>query len=152
MREPEEIIEGRLLEVLAAAVPGMDVLGALTPAEEGDQKQSADTYVGVFVDLSAPITAYRAPVMPCAYSIRVTVRYARADDADGSAFRDSCRAVRAALAGLCGDQCRGLDGDGFECDDFGVISTQTEIDTDAEVGGIVKTYNATASGRIVTKE
>lgn len=152
MKEPEEIIEGRIIALLSEAVLELDVIGALTPVPEGEQKKSPDTYISIFVDLAGVVTAYKSPNMPCAYSLRVTVHYATADDASGAEFRDTCRAVRNVLYRLGGDGCTALNGDGMEFDDFELESTETALDQDAEVGGFAKTYNATITGRTTNKE
>lgn len=150
--EPEEIIEARLVERIAAAVPYMDVLGALAPVPDGEQKLSPDTYAAVFVDLSGQPYDFTGPNLPLEFSVRVAVHYARADDPTGGAFRDACRAVRAALVPLSGDGCAALDGDGFSCDAFALESTTTEPDADAEAGGMAKTYTASVRGRFTTKK
>lgn len=152
MKEPEEIIEVAVIELLTAVLPDIDVIGALSPVPEGEQKKSPDTYIAVFVDLDGVVSAYKSPRMPSRYALKVTVHYANADDATGTGFRDTCRAVRNALICLGGDGCTGLNRDGMECDNFELESTETALDKDAEVGGIAKTYNATMTGRITDKE
>ena len=147
MTEPEETIEAKLISALAAAVPAVDVIGALSAVPEGEQKLSADTYISVFVDVASQDLDWRGPHVPFTYSARVTVHYAHADDATGVGFRDTCRAVRAALSPLLGDGCAALSGDGFACDEFILNTTQTAMDTDAETGGMAKTYTFTISGR-----
>ena len=147
MIEPEEIIEAKLVALLAAALPDVDVIGALSPVPEGEQKLSPDTYVSVFADIASQGIDWTGPGTPFAYSVRIVVHYANADDKSGAGFRDSCRAVRAALAPLLGDGCAALDGDGFSCDAFTLDSTNTSQDFAADSGGMVKTYNATVNGR-----
>ena len=150
MTEPEEIIEAKLIAVLSAALPDVDVIGALSPVPEGEQKQSADTYVSVFADVASQDLDWRGPNVPFTFSVRVTVHYANADDATGTGFRDTCRSVRTALIALSGDGCAALSGDGFNCDEFLLNSTSTAMDSDAENGGMAKTYNFTISGRTAT--
>lgn len=147
MTEPEEIIEARLVALLSDALPSVDVIGALSPVPEGEQKLSPDTYVAVFADVASQDIDWQGPGVPFTYSVRVAVHYANADSACGAGFRDACRAVRSALAGLLGDRCAALDGDGFECDAFTLDSTNTSQDFAADSGGMVKTYNATVNGR-----
>ena len=147
MVEPEEIIEAKLVALLAAALPDVDVIGALSPVPEGEQKFSPDTYVSVFADVASQDLDWKGPGVPCTYAVRVVVHYANADDKSGAGFRDSCRAVRAALAPFLGDGCAALDGDGFSCDAFMLDSTNTSQDFAADFGGMVKTYNATVNGR-----
>lgn len=147
MKEPEEVLEIRLVDLIAVALPSLDVLGALSPALPGEQKNSPDTYVSVFVDLASQDLDWRGPGVPCSYSVRVTVHISGADDATGALFRDSCRTVRDALYDLTGDGCSGLDGDGFSCDAFMLESTSTALDGDSDNGGMAKTYNATVQGR-----
>lgn len=152
MREPEEIIEARIVALLASAVPHLDVLGVLSPALEGEQKKSSDTYVSVFVDLASQNLDWCGPNVPCGYSVRVTVYVANADDVSGTKMRDTCRAVRAVLDALKGDRCEALSGDGFSCDSFMLNSTQTDLDQNADGGGMGKTYIAAVTGRITDKE
>ena len=147
MIEPEEIIEAKLVALLAAALPDVDVIGALSPVPEGEQKLSPDTYVSVFADIASQGIDWTGPGVPCSYSVRVVVHYANADDKSGAGFRDSCRAVRSANSPLLGDGCAALDGDGFSCDAFTLDSTNTSQDFAADSGGMVKTYNATVNGR-----
>ena len=147
MIEPEEIIEAKLVALLAAALPDVDVIGALSPVPEGEQKLSPDTYVSVLADIASQDLDWKGPGVPCTYSVRVVVHYANADDKSGAGFRDSCRAVRSALVPLLGDGCAALDGDGFSCDAFTLDSTNTSQDFAADSGGMVKTYNATVNGR-----
>ena len=147
MTEPEEMIEVRLVALLAAALPSVDVIGALSPVPEGEQKLSPDTYVAVFADVASQDIDWQGPGVPFTYSVRVAVHYANADSACGVGFRDTCRAVRAVLAGLLGDGCASLSGAGFECDAFMLDGTNTAQDLSADSGGMIKTYNATVTGR-----
>ena len=147
MIEPEEVIEAKIVALLAAALTDVDVIGALSPVPEGEQKLSPDTYVSVFADVASQDLDWIGPGVPCTYTVRVVVHYANADDRTGAGFRDSCRAVRAALVPLLGDGCAALDGDGFSCDAFTLGSTNTSQDFAADSGGMVKTYNATVNGR-----
>lgn len=150
--EPEEVIEARLVARIAAAVPSMDVIGALAPVPDGEQKLSPDTYAAVFVDLAGQPHDFVGPNLPLEFSVRVAVHYARADDPTGAEFRDACRAVRAALLPLLGDGCAALGGDGFSCDAFVLESTTTAQDADADEGGMAKTYTASVRGRFTAKE
>lgn len=152
MKEPEEIIEAQMIALLQAASPAIDVIGALSPVPEGEQKISPDTYISVFVDQQQPRTSYRSAVIPCDYAVRITVHYALADDVTGTDFRDACRTVRGVLTCLGGDGCNALTVPGFACDDFSLRSTATALDQNAEVGGIAKTYTATVTGRFNNKE
>lgn len=151
MKEPEEIIEARLIELVQGAISDVDVIGALSPVPDGEQKLSPDTYVSVIVDLSSQDLDWRGGNVPCSFSARLTVHYANADDATGCGFRDTCRSVRAALFALTGDGCEGLNADDFKCDQFTLDSTST-VDEMSEIGGMAKTYNATLTGRITTRK
>lgn len=145
--EPEEIVEARVIAALREALPSVDVIGALSPVPEGEQKLSPDTYVSVFADIDSQELDWSGPAVPFTYSVRVVVHFADADDASGTGFRDACRAVRSVLAGFLGDGCSALDGGGFACDAFMFAGTNTAQDFSAETGGMVKTYNATVTGR-----
>ena len=147
MMEVEEIIEAKLVELLAAALPGWNVIGALSPAADGEVKQSPDTYISVFVDQASQDLDWRGPGVPCAYSARVNVYFSTADDATGAIFRNACRAVRDTLTTLLGDGCSGLDCDGFSCDAFRIDTTATQQIMYADHGGMFKSYNATVNGR-----
>ena len=151
MKEPEEIVEARVVALIAAAMPSVQVVGALSPVEE-DQKIVEDTSVSVFVDLAEQSLDFRGPNVPLVLSVRATVHFANSDEATGAGFRDACRALRAALLPLLGDGCAALDGDGFSCDAFILNSTATSFDADAELGGMAKTYTATVNGRYTEKE
>lgn len=143
MTEPEEIIEARLIALIAAAAPNIDVIGALTPAPTGEQKLSPNTYIAVFADLAAPEIDWSGPGLPCAWSARVVVHWANADDSAGYGFRDACRTVRAVLDSYLGLNCVNFSANGFECDDFQLSSTSTTIDAD----GCAKSYPITIKGR-----
>ena len=147
MTEPEEIVEAHLSAALAEAVPSLEVVGALAPAPDGIDKTTPDSCVVVAVDLASQDIDWSEPSAPCTYSASVSVNVARGDDKTGSVFRDACRAVRAVLVSLSGDGCSGLDGDGFRCDSFVMGGTSTSPDLSDEVGGMSKTYSATATGR-----
>ena len=151
MKEPEEIVEAGLVEVVSAALPGVKVVGALSPVDDA-VRTVADTSVSVFVDLAEQSLDFTGPNLPIALSARVSVHFANADDASGAGFRDTCRAVRAALLPLLGDGCAALDADGFECDAFTLDATSTAFDADPDVGGMAKTYTATVKGRYTAKE
>ena len=143
MTEPEEIIEARLIALIAAAAPHIDVIGALTPAPDDEQKLSPNTYIAVFADLAAPEIDWSGPGLPCAWSARVVVHWANADDSAGVGFRDTCRAVRAVLDSYLGLNCTNFSANGFECDDFQLSSTSTTIDAE----GCTKSYPITIKGR-----
>ena len=149
MTEPEELIEAKLIAILSAAVPSVDVVGALSPAPEGELKQSPDTYISVFVDIDSQNIDFTGPGIPCTYSVRIVVHYANADDKSGAFFRDTCRAVRATFNPLLGDGCATLDGDGFECDSFRIAGTSTVPEMSSADGGMSKTYKATVVGRYI---
>ncbi len=151
MMEPEEIVEARVVALIAAALPSVQVVGALAPVAE-DPKRAEDTSVSVFVDLAEQSLDFTGPNVPLVLSVRATVHFANADEATGAGFRDACRALRAALLPLLGDGCAALDGDGFSCDAFVLNSTATSFDADAELGGMAKTYTATVNGRYTPKE
>ncbi len=151
MKEPEEIVEARIVALLAAALPSVQVVGALTPVA-GNPKTAGDTSVSVFVDLAEQPLDLTGPNVPLVLSVRATVHFADADEATGAGFRDACRAVRAALLPLLGDGCAALDGNGWSCDAFVLGSTSTSFDAGADLGGMAKTYNATVSGRYTEKE
>ncbi len=145
--EPEEIIEARLTELIAAAMPGWDVIGALAAAPEGRMKELPDTRVTVAVDVASQDLDWTGPGIPRTYSARVAVRCSNADDVTGGMFRDACRTVRDALRGLLGDSCAAMDAGGFSCDAFILSGTETAQDLSADSGGSTKTYNATVTGR-----
>lgn len=149
MKEPEEIVEAKLLDLLSNYVTGADIIGALSPTPEGEEKLAADTHIDVFVDQSAQGIDWKGPGVPCTYSVRVAVHYARADDKTGEGFRNVCRCVRTALSALLGDGCAALDGEGFYCDAFTLDSTSTSPDFASDEGGMSKTYNATVAGRYI---
>ena len=104
MKEPEEIVEARIVALLSAALPSVQVVGALTPVAD-DPRRSDDTFVSVFVDLAEQSLDFIGPNVPLVFSVRATVHFANADEATGAGFRDACRAIRAALLPLLGDGC-----------------------------------------------
>ena len=141
--EPEEIIEARLVALLAEALPGWDVIGTLAAAPEGELKELPDTRVTVAVDVASQDLDWTGPGIPRTYAARAEVRCSDADDGTGKMFRDACRAMRAAMRQLLGDGCAAIDGDGFACDAFVLGSTETEHGESA----MTKRYNATVAGR-----
>ena len=147
MKEPEVIIEAKLTALLAAAVPALDVVGALELCEPGDMKIAAHSNVSVVVDLASQDIDFAGPNIPCSYSVRVGVNVTFDVDKDGSIFRDATRSVRAALSTLMGDRCAALDGDGFSCDAFVMGPTQTSIAAADGSGAMSKNYTATLVGR-----
>ena len=147
MTEPEETLEARVVALLNSADPGLVVVGALAPTPEGVEKIAPLSHIGVVADLSAQNLDWRGPGVPCAYSLRVMVRVAYADDKTGALFRDACRAVRVALVALTGDGCAALDGGGFSCDAFLLDTTTTALESLGDGDGMNKTYTATVSGR-----
>ena len=149
MTEPEEIVESKLVALLATAAPAIDTLGALSPASEGVEKLSPDTSISVFADVASQDLDWQGHGVPFTYSVRIVVRVADADDKTGLLFRDTCRSVRSALAALMGDRCSALDGDGFHCDAFVLGATETSRDLSSESGGMAKTYTATVTGRYI---
>ena len=149
MIEPEEIVEAKIVALLAAAGVGIDVIGALAPAPGHTEKKSPDTYISVFVDMSSQDMDWRGPGVPCTYSVRIGVHVSNADDKNGAMFRNVCRAVRGALAALTGDGCGTLGGDGFRCNAFVLGETQTALESFADSFGMAKTYNATVRGRYI---
>lgn len=150
--EPEETIEAKIVALLSGAISSVDVIGALSPVPEGEQKNSPDTYISVFADVASQDIDWIGPNVPFSFSLKITVHYANADDATGVGFRDACRSVRAVLSSLLGDQCATLDGDGFSCDSFTLGSTSTALDASAENGGLAKTYYASLSGRYTPQQ
>lgn len=148
--EPEEVLESHLVALLEGAVGGVEVIGALAPSAPGTEKTAPDTHISVSVDLASQHIDWQGPGVPCTYSVAVSVRVAEADDPNGALFRDTCRAVRAALAALLGEGCVELDGDGFSCDAFVLGSTQTARESTDDYSRFAKTYNATVSGRFTT--
>ena len=146
MKEPEEIIEALAMALIADEVEDVDVLGALSPAQDGERKLSPDTYIAVFCDQGGQRYYGDDTVIPCDYSLRVTVHVANADDKSGSLFRDVCRAVRGVLEYVRMNHCEALTAEGFTCSAFRMDNTQTEPDSSADNGGIAKTYSATVTG------
>lgn len=147
MIEPEETIEAKLVSALRAAVPEIDVIGALAPCEQGELKLAANSSISVYVDLASQDLDWVGPGVPCTYSTRIVLAVAFSDDKTGALFRDSARKVRGALAAFAGDGCAAMDGDGFECDAFIMDSTNTSLDAGDGSGVMKKTYNATVKGR-----
>jgi len=147
MTEPEEIVESHLVATLEGAANGVAVLGALAPSAPGTEKTAPDTLVSVSVDLASQDLDWLGPGVPCTYSVAVSVRVAEADDPNGALFRDTCRAVRAALSALLGDGSAALSGDGFACDGFVFGGTQTARESFGDLSQFVKTYTATVNGR-----
>ena len=144
MKEPEEIIESQLLTILAAAVPELDTIGALTPCEVGEMKLSEHSNISIFVDLD-----FKGPGTPCHYTVRIVVKVAFDDDKDGHLFLTATRRVRAALNALTGDDCAAINSDGFRCSSFMLSPTNTTIDAADGSGAMSKTYNATVAGRYI---
>ena len=149
MKEPEEVIESKVVALLEAAGTGVEVVGALAVAPDGVEKAAPYTCISVAADMASQNLDWKAAGVPCTYSVRVGVRVAFADDKTGGLFRDTCRAVRAALAVLTGDGCAALDGDGFSCDSFVFGTTYTSMDSASEIGSAAKVYNATLTGRFI---
>jgi len=147
MIEPEETIEAKLVYALRAAVPEIDVIGALAPCEQGDLKLAANSCISVFVDLASQDLDWIGPGVPCTYSARVVLKVDFSDDKTGALFRDSAHQVRGALAAFTGDGCAAMSGDGFACDEFIMDSTNTVLGAGDGSGAISKTYNATVKGR-----
>lgn len=147
MPEPEEIIEAHVVELIDAAGTGLEVFGALMPAPEGEAKAAPPSHINVAVDVASQDIDWKGPGVPCSYSVRVSVRVAFDDDKTGALFRDTCRAVRGALASLIGDGCAALDGDGFSCDAFTLPTTQTTLVAVGKGEDNLKTYAATTTGR-----
>ena len=149
MTEPEEIIEAKVAALIEAANPGFEVVGALAPSPDGEEKFAPLSHIGVVADLSAQNLDWQGPGVPCAYTVRAAVRVAFADDKTGSRFRAACRAVRAALLAATGDACSALDGDGFNCDAFVLDSTSTALESMGDGEGMTKSYTATVNGRFI---
>lgn len=147
--EPEELIERRIIALLADVINDIDIEGALSPALEGVVKTSADTFINVTADQSSQDGDYTG-MCPNSFTVKISVHYANADEKTGTGFRDTCRKVRKALGTLLGDGCTGLNGDGFECDIFQLQGTDTRLDASTDDGAMVKTYTATLTGRYNT--
>ena len=145
--EPEEAVEAALVSRLTAAVT-IPVEGVMTTAASGEVKRlTADTFLSVAIDLASQDLDFCGPRVPCTFTARVTVHYALADDPNAAAFRDTCRATRAALLALTGDGCDDLGASGFACDAFILDSTSTSFEA-GENPTNTKTYSATIKGRI----
>ena len=147
MTEPEEILETKIVADLVVANTGVDVLGALSPAPEGEQKLSPDSYISVFADVASQLLDWSGPNLPRTFSVRVTVHVADADDKTHTLFRDACRRVRHVLKTYLGDGCANLSADGLEVDSFILDTTETSLDAASDVGGMRKSYNATVTAR-----
>ena len=132
MMEPEEILETKIVADIAAANTGVDVLGALSPVPDGEQKLSPDSYISVFADVASQLLDWSGPNLPRTFSVRVTVHVADADDKDHTLFRDACRAVRGVLKTYLGDGCDSLSADGLSVDGFILDSTATSLRPSAE--------------------
>ena len=65
--EPEEIIEAKLIAIIAEVLPSVDVLGALSPFPDGEQKLSPDTYVSVFADVESQGIDWVGPNCPFSF-------------------------------------------------------------------------------------
>ena len=149
MIEAEEIIESRIVALLSAAVPALDVIGALSPVEAGEMKHAALSCISVFVDLASQNLDWQGAGYPCTWSVRILLRVEEADDKTFALFRDSARSIRGALSPLAGDGCEALDFGGFECDAFTLDSTETALDSAGDDAAMTKTYNATVQGRFI---
>ena len=147
MIEPEEIVEAQLVAALVAAEPPLEVVGALAPAEDGEEKFAPLSYIGVSVDVASQDIDWIGPGCPFTYTAAISVRVAFADDKTGALFRSACRAVRGAFAALLGDGCAALTADGFSCDEFLMDATATALETMGDGEGMTKTYTATIKGR-----
>lgn len=149
MTEPEEIIEARFAALIAAAVPGVAVVGLLTPSEPGTEKTAPDTRISIAADVDEQSFDSRVANVPYRFTVRITVRVALADDASGILFRDTCRAVYGAIHGILGDGCSAVSADGFTCDGVVREPTATTIDTSAnnENSAWTKTYPLAVTGR-----
>ena len=148
--EPEEVVEGRMVAMAMAAMPGWKVIGALAPAPEGEKRTMPGTCIAVSADVASQNLDWRGPGVPCAYTVRVEVRCADADDRTGGRFRAACRQIRAALSSLLGDGCSALGGDGFACDSFVLGGTETPLG-DGDPAARRKAYTATVNGRFIPK-
>lgn len=147
MIEPEEIIEARIVAALVAANVPLEVIGAIAPASEGEEKYAPLSQVYVVADAASQDMDWIGPGVPCSYTVRVSVHVAFADDKTGALFRDVCRVVRGTLAALMGDGCDSLSGDGFSCDGFTLDGTSTALETVGDGEGMTKSYTATVKGR-----
>lgn len=145
--EPEEYVENALVGLIAAKVNGIPVEGTHDPAQAGETKYGEFTYINVKVGQSAQRLDVRGR-SPIDFAIRITVHIARSEDPRGVIFRDTCRAVRAALASVTGDGCDGLNGEHVELHAFVLDSTDPDFSTAIEGGEFIKTYNASATARI----
>lgn len=149
--EPEERIEVALIAKLAPFCT-LQILGALTPADEGEVKsEDGDSMISVMVDQVSQDLDFRGPRVPHTYRAQITVRCSQSDDGSVRAFRDECRRVRTMLTALTGDNCVNLGADGFACDAFVIDSTSTTFEG-GENPCNVKTYSATVKGRVKPTE
>ena len=146
MTEPEEIIESNIINTLSAANMPLEIIGALSPANRGEEKTAPISHISVACDLDSQDLDFRAGT-PFSWSVRISVFCSFADDASGALFRNTCRAVRAAIHHLLGDGCSAISDNGFSCDAFLMSSTSTNLYSADESGGMEKTYNATIRGR-----
>ena len=145
--ETEEIVEAGLVSALRSASVPLEVIGALTPEADEEEKTASLSQIGVTVDTASQELDWQGPNLPCTYTARISVHVAFSDDKTGSLFRDACRAVRSVLQSLIGDQCTALSADGFTCDGFILDNTQTALETIGDGEGCTKTYVATVKGR-----
>ena len=145
--ETEEIIEAGIVTALRSASVPLEVIGALTPEADEEEKTASLSQIGVTVDTASQELDWQGPNLPCAYTARISVHVAFSDDKTGTLFRDSCRAVRAVLQSFIGDQCTALSASGFTCDGFMLDNTQTALETIGDGEGATKTYVATIRGR-----
>ena len=149
--EPEERIEAALVAILSAHCT-VAIEGALTPADEGSVRTiDDDSLVSVVVDQQSQDLDFRGNRVPHTYRAQVSIRYSMADDPNAAKFREECRRVRAALLSLTGDDCANLGADRFACDEFMIDSTSTTFEGGDNPCNI-KTYSATAKGRIINTQ
>ena len=147
MTETEEIIEAALIASLRAVAVPLEVVGALTPAEDNAEKLGQLSQIGVTVDTAGQELDWQGPNLPCTYTARISVRVAFSDDKTGTLFRDACRAVRGVLQSFTGDGCAALSAGGFACDGFILENTQTALESIGDGEGSSKSYVATVKGR-----
>ena len=148
--EPEEIIEGGLVDKLSAAMPGWAVCGALAANPGAGAIELPPTRIDVTVDVASQMMDWEEGLgLPRTYTARATLRVARADDRSGLIFRNAARQIRKTLAGCLGGGCAALNAKGFLCDAFVLDSTETAIDSAGEADASTKTYNATVTGRYI---
>ena len=145
--EPEELIETKLVAIIAQALPAFSVEGTIAPGLAGDVKTCDDSYVNVKVDQNEPLLHSKTPLTPTSYAVTVAVHCTFADDKDGNLFRDTCRKVRDALNHLQGDGCALVTSEAWRCDDFVIDSTKTDLEESESGEGMVKNYNCTIWGK-----